>query len=88
MNEKNTLLKELSALHFSLIDLNLYLNTHPFDTKALALFTQYRQKYMELKEEYERMYGPLSAMNGVQGNAWKWVLEPWPWEYAANVEVR
>jgi len=33
------LLKEVIAADFTLIDLNLYLNTHPYDQNAIMLFT-------------------------------------------------
>lgn len=91
MNEgksDTSLLRELSALGFVLLELHLYLDTHPRDVNALNLFTQYRAKYLEVLDEYERAYGPVTAVNGVSGNTWKWVEDPWPWETDANVEVR
>ena len=87
MNEKSSLLRSLSAIRFSLVDLNLFLNTHPNDMAALALFKQYKEKYLMLAAEYERKYGPLMAINGAVDNKWKWVKDPWPWEYSANTEV-
>jgi spore coat protein JB len=88
MNEKNMLMRNLAAISFSLLDLHLYLNTHPNDVNAIMLFNQYKQKYMVLSAEYERTYGPLTAMNGASDNTWKWIKDPWPWEYDANVGVR
>jgi len=43
------LLKEVIAADFTLIDLNLYLNTHPYDQNAIMLFTTVpkEQKYSE-----------------------------------------
>lgn len=84
----NTLLREFSALNFVLLELHLYLDTHPHDVNALNLFTQYKAKYLAVLEEYERTVGPITAMSGVSGNTWKWVEDPWPWENEANVEVR
>lgn len=87
MSEKSMLLRNLSAIAFSLYDLHLFLNTHPYDTNAIKLFTQLKQKYMVVAAEYERRYGPLTAANGVSGSKWKWVNSPWPWEYSFNSEV-
>lgn len=87
MNEKGLLLQNLSAVSFSMLDLHLFLNTHPHDAAAIQLFNQYRQKYALLKEEYEKAYGPLTAMDGAVDGYWKWVQGPWPWEAAANTEV-
>lgn len=88
MTDKNELLMAIDELGFSMGDLQLYLDTHPDDMKAIMLFNQYRQKYLVVLEEYERTYGPMTAINGVSGNTWKWVNDPWPWEYSANMEVR
>jgi spore coat protein JB len=88
MNEKHTLLRDLSAVGFCMIDLQLYLDTHPTDASALSLYNQYHQKHMALMTEYERKYGPLMAHNGASSNYWLWIKDPWPWEYEANVEVR
>lgn len=86
MDEKSTLLKNLSAISFSMYDLHLFLDTHPNDLSALTLYNQYKQKYIVLATEYESKFGPISAMNGVSNNQWKWIRSPWPWEYNFNVE--
>lgn len=86
MNERNMMLRNLSAIAFCMYDLQLFLNTHPTDANAIMLFSQYRQKYLAAAAEYERRYGPLTAVNGVSDNKWKWVRGPWPWEYDANTE--
>jgi len=77
--ERLELLKEIMALEFSLVDLNLYLDTHPEDERALMVFDQYSRKHRNLREKYEREYGPLTALEA--GNRqWNWIDEPWPWE--------
>ena len=81
------MIRELSALAFALYDLQLFLDTHPNDVNAITLYNQYRQKYLALVAEYERRYGPLTALNGAADNQWKWIRSPWPWEYGANMEV-
>ena len=87
MNERSMLLRNLSAVAFSMYDIHLFLNTHPYDANALALFTQLKQKYLVLAADFERRYGPLTAMNGISDGRWKWVSDPWPWEYSFNSEV-
>lgn len=87
MNDK-TLLATLSAVDFSMFDLQLYLDTHPLDTSALSLYNQYKQSYLALADEYERTYGPLTPHNAATGSTWQWTKDPWPWEPEANVEVR
>lgn len=87
MNDHTSLMRSLSAVAFSMYDLQLFLDTHPENTNAMALFEQYRQKYLELAAEYEKRFGPLTAMNGVSDRQWKWIHSPWPWEYNANLEA-
>ncbi len=73
------LLKEVMALEFMAIDLNLYLNTHPCDGKALMIFINTVQCSKMARENYERMYGPLTA-SASNSFPWPWINSPWPWE--------
>ncbi len=77
MNNREKLLRSLSAVQFSLWELHLYLNTHPNDMGALAMHEKYSLKYRQLKEEYEEKYGPLSAK---KGEGIEWIKNPWPWD--------
>lgn len=88
MNEKGMLLNNLGAAAFSMYDLQLYLDTHPYDVNALSLYNQHKQRFLTLTAEYERKYGPLTALNGASANYWDWIKGPWPWEYSATEEVR
>ncbi len=84
MKDRGTLLRKIGAASFGMTDIQLYLDTHPNDTKALALYDNYREKYVTLVGEFGRKYGPLTAINGDYGGRWQWVDDPWPWEYEAN----
>lgn len=77
--EQLELLKELMALEFTAIELNLYLDTHPNDQRALMEYNAVCQQLMMLKERYERCYGPLTPCNP-SAFPWQWIEEPWPWE--------
>ncbi len=73
-------LRRLSSVHFALVELNLFLDTHPHNGEALKMFNSYNAKYQTLLRAYEQQYGPITAM-GTMGNAtWDWVKGPWPWE--------
>jgi len=58
---REKMLREVMALEFMLIELNLYLNTHPYDQRALMIFTNTAQRHKMVRENFERMYGPLTA---------------------------
>ncbi|MGB9779711.1 spore coat protein CotJB [Caldanaerobacter sp.] len=78
---KIELLKKIMELEFVCIDLNLYLDTHPEDQKALNDYNYYSGQLSLLKQQYAQYYGPLMPFGHCQSQyPWKWVEEPWPWE--------
>ncbi len=80
MNERAALLKKLNAYAFAAYDWNLYLDTHPQDTDAIAMFHKMTNRANALKEEFESKYGPLTAMASQNMERWDWLDDPWPWE--------
>lgn len=85
-NKKAELLRQITELDFTIVDLNLYLDTHPIDQAALSYFNSCIVKVNELKEKYEKLYGMLTQGLGCSPYPWQWINEPWPWEYDANFE--
>ena len=77
-NRRSDLLKEIMSLDFALTELQLYLNNHPEDEKALCLYKKYAKELKELKDCYQKVYGPLTKE--FPCNKWRWIEEPWPWE--------
>ncbi|MGE5632103.1 MAG: spore coat protein CotJB [Caulobacteraceae bacterium] len=72
-------LKEIMSIDFSLVELNLYLDTHPMDQRALNLHNEYVMKYKCMKEMYEKEHGPLTHY--IESDCpWEWIEESWPWE--------
>lgn len=80
MNERMALLKKISAYAFAAYDWNLYLDTHPDDRDAIAMFHKMAEKANQLKEEFEATYGPLTAQASNNMERWDWLDSPWPWE--------
>ena len=72
---------------FILVELNLFLDTHPRDKKALEYFEQYQYLRNEAANQYEAKYGPLRAEDFVGEQMFSWVNGPWPWESEANYSV-
>lgn len=77
---REKLLKELMAADFTLVDLNLYLDTHPCDQRSIILFKNNVQRASMLRCNYERLYGPLTAAASSPQAPWEWIESPWPWE--------
>lgn len=80
-----TPLTELQTLAFAIQELALYLDTHRDDTEALDMYRSYQKIYSEGKKKYEKEYGPLNHMS-VTGEKYRWLDDPWPWEYCAHRE--
>ena len=80
-----TPLTELQVLAFAINELGLYLDTHRDDAEALQMYRTYQKLYTEGKEKYEQEYGPLNHMS-VAGDEYRWLDDPWPWEFCANRE--
>ncbi len=75
------LLEELQAADFVLIELTLYLDTHPGDINAINQFNQYAQYRQKIKQTIESKYGPLQQYGNSYSDAkWSWNSAPWPWQ--------
>jgi spore coat protein JB len=75
---REEMIMKIKEYNFSVIELSLYLDTHPDDEKALCLHREYSKRLKELKDKYQKIYGPLSIY--FPCNKWRWLEEPWPWE--------
>lgn len=78
--ERDDLLKQVMAADFTIIDLNLYLDTHPCDQRALMLYNNAIRNAKMLREAYERTFGPLTAYDSYSAYPWQWIQDPWPWD--------
>lgn len=75
------LLQEIQETDFVLVELNLYLDTHPEDQAAIAQFNQFVQKSMTLKHRFQTMFGPLYGFgNSFSPAPFAWKEAPWPWQ--------
>lgn len=70
--------QQIQCCEFAITEISLYLNTHPEDEKALCLHRNYCKEAKELKDKYQKMFGPLTI--NYPCRKWRWLEEPWPWE--------
>ena len=75
---RREMINDIRGLEFAITELALYLDTHPEDSKALCLHKKYCKECKELKDEYQKVYGPLTI--NFPCNKWRWLEQPWPWE--------
>ena len=82
-----TPMTELQTIAFAIQELALYLDTHRDDKEAYELYCQFQKLYQEAKDEYEKDCGPLTHHSRAPQKEYKWLNDPWPWEYAKNREA-
>jgi spore coat protein JB len=74
-------LEELQKVGFALVELTLYLDTHPTDMQALQQFNQLAQRRQQLAHAFEMKYGPLMQFGHSYSRfPWQWGDTPWPWQ--------
>lgn len=77
----DTKLNQLRALDFVIQELGLYLDTHPNDSEAFALFQNYVELEKTAREKYVEQHGPLTQNDAALSSTYTWVNGPWPWQY-------
>ena len=82
----NSPLIELQTMAFAIQELALYLDTHKDDRESLELYQAYQKMYHDGVMIYTQKYGPLNHKTPTEG-PYKWIDDPWPWEYGANKEA-
>lgn len=87
MAESNKLKRQIHALDFALLEMEMFLDTRPNDERALKVREQYQNRRNALIEEYERLCGPYIVTSGDVRNTnhWTWIDNPWPWDYTGEM---
>lgn len=80
MGEKEQLLRDIGIADFVLTELVLYLDTHPFDRKAMEYFNHYNRIKLQMEKEFSQKYYPLNTRYAESGKEWRWGTAPLPWE--------
>jgi spore coat protein JB len=79
--EYYALLEELQAVDFVLVELTLYLDTHPNDYEAIQQFNNCSLQRRRIAKQYEERFGPLLQYgHSYSGYPWNWDDTPWPWQ--------
>lgn len=75
------LMEEIQQVDFVLVELNLYLDTHPTDHKAINQYNEFTQRSMALKSKFQSLFGPLTHFgHSFSTYPWTWEEAPWPWQ--------
>ncbi|MBR5285028.1 MAG: spore coat protein CotJB [Clostridia bacterium] len=81
--DRQSAMHRLQQADFALIDINLYLDTHPCCPNGLEYFRCMRMERDNALREYEENYGPITMDDADANCRWDWVDQPWPWEMEA-----
>ncbi len=82
--DKDRLFKTIQMYGFAIDEIVLYLDTHPNCRNALNFYHKYNELRRSAIEEYNRLYGPLTAGEVKSNETWTWTHEPWPWERSCD----
>ncbi|MBQ1820566.1 MAG: spore coat protein CotJB [Clostridia bacterium] len=77
---EQALLAKIGEVRFALVELQLYLDTHPEDLEAQNDFNSYANALEQLCAEYTETYGPLENYGNSPHVAGSWVYQKWPWQ--------
>ncbi|RDY22668.1 spore coat protein CotJB [Romboutsia maritimum] len=84
-SSRSELLRAVQETGFACLDLNLYLDNHPEDKKAVNTYNSLYSQFAKARCNYESKYGPLTNFGySPSSYPWQWVCEPWPWDREFN----
>lgn len=79
MNKKHKMLQQIQQYKFSINEINLFLDSHPTDKKALNKHYELTNKLQQTMTSYNKNW-LFTAYDNVQQDEWQWSKTPWPWE--------
>jgi len=79
-SDADKLLVELQAIDFALVDITLYLDTHPDDEIAFAQHKELAEKRQDIRHQIVVLDGPQNAYEVGDSAKWQWSEGPWPWQ--------
>lgn len=86
--DRENLLKRLTMLDFMAVDMQLFLDTHPDDTNAIAKYNSIIREADNLRAQYEKSVGSLFSFRSYSPTEnFQWIDNPWPWENKFNFSL-
>ena len=80
MGRKEQLLKDIGIVSFVVVELTLYLDTHPADRNAMEYFNHYNNIRKQMTKEFSTKYYPLTLDMTECSKDLRWGADPLPWE--------
>ena len=80
--EQAAMMLRLQQLGLTLDDLRIYLDTHLYDTNAIARYNATAEEYHALHQEYRQRFTPLRQGDPSNSETeWAWGNSDFPWDY-------
>ena len=80
MNQKEELFLDIGIVSFTLLELAMFLDTHPNDRTAMEYFNHYVRIKNQLEREFSMKYYPLNLSMAESNKEWRWGMAHLPWE--------
>lgn len=77
---KHDLKNYIQRLNFVILDLALYLDTHPECPCAFATYREYQKMYQKAIFIYQNRFEPITIYGVHDEECWSWGNDPWPWQ--------
>ena len=74
------MLNDIRIVDFVLVDLSLYLDTHPFDQEAMEYFNHYVRIKNKMSRDFSMRFFPLTTDQAESKKEWRWGAAPLPRE--------
>ncbi|MGM0845995.1 MAG: spore coat protein CotJB [Bacillota bacterium] len=75
------ILEELQTADFVIVELTLYLDTHPDDSNAIQQYNQFVKQRKQIKKAFEERFGMLTNFGySYSRYPYEWPEAPWPWQ--------
>ncbi len=69
---RDDLMREIQSVSFCMDELRLFIDTHPCNGEAIALFNEYAEKRKELIARHNEEISPLGGYDGECTDTWRW----------------
>lgn len=78
--EEQRMLRDIGIVDFTLVELMLFLDTHPNNREAMEYFNHYAKIKNKMVKDFSMMYYPLMKDYADSTTEWRWGAAPLPWE--------
>lgn len=82
---KEDLFKLIQSTNFAIIELALYLDTHPDSQCALQTYHDYHHTFLKAVDVYQKRFEPITIYGVDSDDYWTWVNKPWPWQKGCDM---